>query len=71
MAPKVKVTVNLTEDEVRELREQAEASGITLTDALRRSIAVGKIAYEAKRDRKKLIVEDASGRDRRHIEIVG
>lgn len=70
MADKVKVTVNLTKAEVDELRKQAREDGITLTDALRRAIAVGRIAYETRKNHGKLLTEDSEGRYRQ-IEVIG
>jgi hypothetical protein len=68
-AKKVKITVNINEDELSDLRRQAEKDGITVTDALRRSIAVGRIAAQAKNRGQKILVEDGQG-DLRQIEIV-
>ena len=38
MGDRVKVTVNLTEEDVNELKRQAEVDNITMTDAIRRAI---------------------------------
>jgi len=70
MAKRVKVTVNLTEDDVAELKEQAERDSITMTDALRRSIAVGKLVTTAVRNGEKVLIQSPQG-DIRQIELLG
>jgi len=70
MAKRVKVTVNLTEDDVAELKEQAERDSITMTDALRRSIAVGKLVTGAVRNGEKVLIENSRG-ETRQIELLG
>jgi hypothetical protein len=70
MAKRVKVTVNLTEDEVAELKEQADRDSITMTDALRRSIAVSKLVMTAIRNGEKVLIKGARG-DTRQIELLG
>jgi len=69
MARRVKVTVNLTEDDVDELKQQAERDGITMTDAIRRSIAVGKLVTSAARNGEKVLIRGHNG-DVRQIELV-
>jgi hypothetical protein len=69
VAEKVKLTVNLTQDDLNTLREQAASEGITVTDALRRSIAVGRIAARAKAQGQKLLVQGEDG-ELRQIEIL-
>jgi hypothetical protein len=70
MAKRVKVTVNLTEDDVAELKQQAERDSITMTDALRRSIAVGKLVTTAVRNGEKVLIQSPQG-DTRQIELLG
>ena len=70
MAKRVKVTVNLTEDDVAELKAQAERDSITMTDALRRSIAVGKLVNTAVRNGEKVLIQSPQG-DTRQIELLG
>lgn len=70
MAKRVKVTVNLTEDDVAELKGQAERDSITMTDALRRSIAVGKLVTAAVRNGEKVLIQSPQG-DTRQIELLG
>jgi hypothetical protein len=70
MAKRVKVTVNLTEDDVAELKQQAERDSITMTDALRRSIAVGKLVTSAARNGEKVLIRSRSGATRQ-IELLG
>ncbi|HEX9429737.1 MAG TPA: CopG family transcriptional regulator [Candidatus Bathyarchaeia archaeon] len=68
-AEKVKVTVNLTKKDLDTLKAQATKEGITVTDALRRAIGVGRIAADAKEKGHKLLVEDEGGA-LRQIEIL-
>jgi hypothetical protein len=70
MAKRVKVTVNLTEDDVAVLKEQAERDSITMTDALRRSIAVGKLVTSAVRNGEKVLIQSPQG-ETRQIELLG
>ncbi len=70
MAKRVKVTVNLTEEDVAELKEQAERDSITMTDALRRSIAVGRLVTTAVRNGEKVLIENQRG-ETRQIELLG
>lgn len=69
MAKRVKVTVNLTEDELAALREQAERDSITMTDALRRSIALGRLVTTAVRNGEKVLIQSPQG-DTRQIELL-
>jgi hypothetical protein len=69
MADRVKVTVNLTQDDVDELKRQADADGITMTDAIRRSIAIGKLVTTAADNGEKVLIRGKSGATRQ-IEIV-
>jgi len=64
-----KVTVNLTEDDVNELKRQAEESGITMTDALRRSIAIGKVVNDATNNGEKVLIRSQRGATRQ-IELL-
>lgn len=67
--PTRKVTVNLTQDDVDELRRQADEDGITMTDALRRSIAVGKLVNRATHNGEKVLIRGHGG-DTRQIELL-
>jgi len=69
MARRVKVTVNLTEDDVAELKQQADRDSITMTDAIRRSIAVGKLVTSAARNGEKVLIRSHNG-DMRQIELL-
>src|SRR5215470_3409601 len=69
MAKRVKVTVNLTDDDLTELRGQAERDGITVTDAIRRSIAIGKLVTTATRNGEKVLIRGDDG-DTRQIELM-
>ena len=55
---KVKVTVNLTQDEVDKLKAIAEEKGVTVTDVLRRAIATESFLQDAKTDGSKILIED-------------
>jgi hypothetical protein len=69
MADRVKVTVNLTQDDVDELRRQAAEDGITMTDAIRRSIAIGKLVTNAAENGEKVLIRSRGG-DTRQIELL-
>jgi hypothetical protein len=69
MAERVKVTVNLTQDDVDELKRQADRDGITMTDAIRRSIAIGKLVTTADGNGEKVLIRGRDG-ETRQIEIV-
>jgi len=69
MAERVKVTVNLTQDDVDELKRQADKDGITMTDDIRRSIAIGKLVTTAAANGEKVLIRGRGG-DTRQIEIV-
>lgn len=58
MAEKVKVTVNMTQEDVDTLKELAEEQGITLTDALRRAVRTEKFIREAVAEDANILVED-------------
>jgi hypothetical protein len=68
MADRVKVTVNLTQDDVDELRRQAAEDGI-MTDAIRRSIAIGKLVTNAAENGEKVLIRSRGG-DTRQIELL-
>lgn len=68
-AERVKVTVNLTQDDVDELRRQADRDGITMTDAIRRSIAIGKLVTTAAVNGEKVLIRSRNG-ETRQIELV-
>jgi hypothetical protein len=67
--PTRKVTVNLTEDDVDELHRQADEDGITMTDAIRRSIALSKLVTRATQSGDKVLIRSNSG-DTRQIELL-
>jgi len=67
--PVKKVTVNLTEDDVDELRRQAGEDHITMTDAIRRSIAISKIVTTAARNGDKVLIRGRDG-ETRQIELL-
>jgi hypothetical protein len=67
--PTRKVTVNLTEDDVDELHRQADEDGITMTDAIRRSIALSKLVTRATHSGGKVLIQ-GNGGDTRQIELL-
>jgi hypothetical protein len=69
MAERVKVTVNLTQDDVDELKRQADAENITMTDAIRRAIAIGKLVTTAAENDEKVLIRSRNG-ETRQIELL-
>lgn len=70
MAPKhTKLTVNLTEEIVDVLRELAQRDGTTMTEILRRAIAVQKYLADEQADGKKVIIEDPDNNTSRQLII--
>lgn len=67
-AEKVKLTVNITREELEVLRGQAERRGITVTEALRRSIAAGRVFEDAKIKHSKVLLEGPGGK-LRQVEV--
>lgn len=57
----VRLTVLLTPEEVEELQRQASADSISVTDVIRRSLAIGRVAWDAQRRKGKLMVKDRNG----------
>ncbi len=64
----VKLTVNLTTEELSQLRFQAKVDHITVTDAIRRSLAIGQIAWEAQHRKARLMIREGNG-ELRPVEI--
>ena len=62
-----KVTVNLTEDEVRFLKDLAAKEHLTFTDVLRRSISTEKFFVEQEKNQRKILVEEPGKRLREVI----
>ena len=65
--PVVKVSVNLPADAVDWLKEIAESDGITMTEALRRSISTQKFVKETVDKGGKLLVEDPDQKALRQV----
>ena len=59
-----KVTVNLSDETIRDLREVADKRGITLTEAIRRAIATEKFVQDERDEGSKILVEKPGGRVR-------
>lgn len=57
----VKMSVNLPDDAVENLRAIAKKNGITLTAALRQSIANEKFLDDELKDGEKLLIEGSKG----------
>jgi hypothetical protein len=57
----VTLTIVVTADEVRVLERQALEDGINVTDCIRRSIAVGQIAWESQRQGNRLVIQTPDG----------
>jgi predicted transcriptional regulator len=60
----VKMSVNLSEDAVRKLKEMAGKNGITLTEQLRRSIATEVWREQVEESGGSVLVENQSGQVR-------
>ena len=63
----VKLSVNLPSDTVEWLRQIAESDGITMTEALRRSISTQKFVKETTDKGGKLLVEDPDQKALRQV----
>jgi hypothetical protein len=63
----VKVSVNLPSDTVEWLKEIAEHDGITMTEALRRSISTQKFVKETTDKGAKLLIEDPDEKSLRQV----
>lgn len=57
----VQLTVLLTSEEVEDLTRQARADKIPVTDVIRRSLALGRIARDAQRRKARLVVQERDG----------
>src|SRR4051812_46567530 len=62
-----RLTVNLSEELVESLREMAARSGTTMTDVLKRAIAVQQFLEEQQDEGKKLLMEDPKGNTIREL----
>lgn len=68
MADKViKMSVNLSADVVKALKELAEKRGTTMTEVLRQAIGTEKFIEEVNQDEGKILVEDKKGRVRQLV----
>lgn len=68
MADKViKMSVNLSADVVKALKELAEKRGTTMTEVLRRAIGTEKFIEKANEDGGKILLEDKKGRVRQLV----
>lgn len=62
MSDVTKVTVNLPNSVVEELRKLAEANNTTLTDAIRQSIQINKYLTDQEAQNAKLLIETPDGK---------
>lgn len=63
----VKMSVNLPDDAVENLREIAKKNGITLTAALRQAIANEKFLEDELKEGEKLLIESDKGSARQVV----
>ncbi len=59
-----KVTVNLSDETIEDLKEVAEKRGITLTEAIRKAIATEKFVQDERDEGGKILIEKPGGRVR-------
>jgi predicted transcriptional regulator len=59
-----KVTVNLSDETIEDLREVANRRGITLTEAIRQAIATEKFVQDERDGGGKILIEKPGGRVR-------
>lgn len=59
--PLVKASFNLTEDELNELREEAAARGVTVTQILREALADRRFLANQIAEKNKILVESPDG----------
>jgi len=59
--PLVKASFNLTRDELEELREEAAARGITVTQVLREALADRRFLATQRAENNKILVESPDG----------
>lgn len=57
----VHLTVVLTSEEVEQLEDQARTDHLTVTDCIRRSLAVAQVTWEAQRRGAKLMIQGRDG----------
>jgi len=57
----VALTVLLTPEEVKQLERQASVDGISVTDVIRRSLAIGRVAWDAQSHKGRLMVQGRDG----------
>ena len=61
MAQKVKVSVNLAEQDVQLLEQVSKTTGMSLSEVIRHAIGLERLAQEARTDKgKKLLFKDGS-----------
>ncbi|MCI0634934.1 MAG: ribbon-helix-helix domain-containing protein [Actinobacteria bacterium] len=59
-----KVTVNLSDETIEDLKAVAEKRGITLTEAIRKAIATEKFVQDERDEGAKILIEKPGGRVR-------
>jgi hypothetical protein len=65
--PLVKASFNLTRDELEELRTEADARGITVTQVLREALADRRFLAAQRAENNKILVESPDGEIERVI----
>jgi hypothetical protein len=66
----VRLNVNLNPETAEALRVVAEARGISLTEAVRRAVAIYKYIEDEIAADRKVLTEDARGRHRRELVLL-
>jgi hypothetical protein len=69
MAEKVKMTVNVLKDDLEELQKLAEKNGTTVTEELRKALALTRLANEVEGDGGKVLLEDKKGNLRQLVKL--
>ncbi|QIK66838.1 ribbon-helix-helix protein, CopG family [Nocardioides sp. HDW12B] len=66
-----KVTVNLSDDVVKTLKEMAQRDDTTMTEVLKRAIAVHKYLLEQQEAGNKIVVDDPNAQTQRELVLFG
>lgn len=66
----MKMSVNIPDQEVRDIRELSERSSLTMTDVIRQGIRVLKTLDQAQRDGKEIVLRDPSTKTNERLVIL-